>query len=231
MGFLEMLVDTLLGSEAEDGEGGVAVVERRSAVRLRYKIPLKVELTEEVTSAVLSDLTFTGLSLQIPKRLEVGTQLALLRDDLGPSFNGTVIWCKEREESYVVGVECELDEDRLIDSWLLPALEKAGFQPAFAYEQRKLIRRPSQTMCILSDGQGTTYYDIVMLDLSLGGALIRCHKELKVGDVFKFRTEKPGFSCRSVVRSVQPDESLWRCSLEFQEPDKEELTVFLSSLC
>ena len=227
MGFLESLVNRLLGDEAEEGEEALPVMERRTAVRLEHQIKVELKVEDEVIPSEICNLTFTGLSLSLPKKLEVGQQLTLLRDDLGPPFQGSVIWSKSRDDGYLVGVEAELDEEKLVDSWLIPALEEAGFTPAFACEQRKMIRRPSRTKCILSDGKGTTYYDVVMIDLSVGGALVECHQELEQGEKYKFRTEKPGFACLSVVRSVQPHESRWHCSLEFQEPDIEELKSFL----
>jgi hypothetical protein len=232
MGFLKILVEKLLGGENDEaGEAGssLPVVERRSSVRLNHRIDLNVQLEAAVIPAVLVNLTFTGLSLNVTRELEVGLELTLIREDLGPSFKGTVQWCQKEEQDYLVGIECELDQEHLIDSWLLPALEEAGFKPEFACEQRKLVRHPSHTLCILSDGKGTTYYDVLMLDLSLGGALVECHHEFAPGASFKFRTEKPGFCCQSIVRSVKQHESLWHCSLEFQEPHEQDLKAFLSS--
>jgi PilZ domain-containing protein len=230
MGFMKRLVEKLLGKEHDDTtEGSLPLLERRSAVRLNHRVELNVQYETQVLPAVLVNLTFTGLSFKVSRELETGTNVTLMREELGPSFNGTVLWSRKTEQDYLVGVECELDEEHLLNSWLLPALEEAGFRPEFASEQRRQIRHPHPTLCVLSDGEGTTYYDISILDLSLGGALVKCHQELTPGTSLKIRTEKPGFSCQSIVRSVQEKDSMWHCSLEFENPDEQELKDFLNT--
>ncbi len=230
MRFLKRLVQQLLPKES------IPTDERRESVRLNFRVDIKVQVGDDVYPATVVNLTFTGLCLELDRPLEKDSDLTLLCEDFGPSFNGTVLWAKAlKSGTHLVGVECELDEDRLIGSWLEPALIQAGFEAEYVDERRRLVRVPGRVKCELRTLEGELYGEASMLDLSLGGALVDCAVELPTSVSLKFQTfpygDLPALRGVAKVASVRPTESgTWLCGLRFAESSNRDVELYMAAM-
>lgn len=203
----------------------LAVDERRSSVRLSFRQEVSLKTPQGTFEAVTHDLTFTGLSLEMKRALPGGTEVTVHRDSMGPPFNGTVRWCKGKPEGdFLLGIECELDEEKLINSWLEPALIEAGFEASFVGERRRLLRVPGRVPCELTGPAGSVHQGF-MLDLSAGGALFEGDQELAEGESVSFKTSPRGdavqpLSGKALVKSARATENgKWMVGLNFEQTD------------
>lgn len=231
MKFLTLFEQLRSAERRESGDDSIPAEERRSSVRMDVEITVDVEMKGERFPATIANITFTGLRLKLQKALKEGQELTLVRDDLGPSFKGTVLWSRETDDGYLAGVECELDEEKLINSWLLPALENAGFKPDYVIEQRRLIRVPGKIQCAVAAPDGTEYQGVTMLDLSVGGALVDCPGELTPDTVLEMKTRPPSLHCQAKVLTARETENgTWRCSLEFTDSHSNDVQAFMNAM-
>lgn len=186
MSFLRRLVSQLLPAEDIDLD------ERRDSVRLNFSCPVEVVAGQRSLEGEVLNLTFTGLCLRLPEALEADTELTLKRDEFGPAFNATVLWNKKKEQGYLVGVQGELDEEKLINSWLEPTLRQAGFEAEYVDEKRQLLRVPGRVPCTLSDSDGRSLGQGELLDLSKGGALLESQAPLEKDQELRFQAQGLG---------------------------------------
>jgi len=227
MNFLKKLINRFVPPDS------VPTDERRQSVRLTFRVPIEVKTKSETISASLVNLTFTGLCIEVERPLAEDQELTLVRDDFGPSFNGTVIWCKRMDAGkYLVGIECELDEEKLINSWLEPTLVQAGFEADYVDEKRELVRVPGRVPCRMTSAEGEELGDGQMLDLSRGGALMECPFEMEEGCEVSFRTAPLGklepFEGRALVSSARKKENgRWMCGLKFKGVSSEEVEPYM----
>lgn len=231
MNFLENLLKSLFPDEA------VPIDERRSSVRLNFRFEVQVKTPTETIDAWVANLTFTGLCLEIPKMLSEGTEITLCRDAFGPPFNGTVMWSKKVEGGKILaGVECELDEDKLIESWLEPALVQAGFEASYVGERRQLVRVPGRVRCELNRLDGGAGLEGLMLDMSLGGALVESGEEIAAGTKVKYKTypigkKIPALEGEALVKSTRQRASgEWLLGLSFEGSDNEKVRAYMGRL-
>lgn len=214
----------------------VPVQERRSSVRLNTDLEVNLVMGEERLAAQVVNLTFTGLSLEVDRSLPEETEVTLCREAFGPPFNGTVMWCKKNEAgNYLVGVECELDEEKLVESWLEPALTQAGFEASYVGERRKLVRIPGRVRCEIVDPDGRSHEGF-MRDLSLGGALVECPHQIESGSTVAYTTyplgKLPTLQGQAVVRTVRRRESDgdWLLGLQFAQAQDEKIRSYMARL-
>jgi hypothetical protein len=231
MNFLENLLKSLFPEEV------VPTDERRSSVRLNFRFEVEVRTQSETFKALVSNLTLTGLCLEVPKLLKEGTELTLCRDTFGPPFNGTVMWSKKIEGGKILaGVECELDEDKLIESWLEPALVQAGFEASYVGERRQLVRVPGRVRCELTQPDGGGVLEGLMLDLSVGGALVESGEEIAVGTKLKYKTHPigrkiPALEGRALVKSTRRRASgEWLIGLSFEGCEDEKIRAYMNRM-
>jgi hypothetical protein len=230
MKFLKRLMERLLPDDP------VPVDERRESVRLDFRVDVTVLSGTEEFPATVVNLTFTGLCLESASSLSEDQEVTLKRDDLGPPFKATVLWTKPLEEGgHVTGLQCELDEDRLIESWLEPALIQAGFEAKYVDEQRQLVRVPGKLSCEMRSLDGDTCHPVELLDLSLGGALVEAGRELNSGDSFKLKTvPKENLSpleAEAMVTSVRATQAgKWLCGLRFINSRDDEVRACMKSM-
>lgn len=229
MSFLKNLIQQLLPASPP-----IPVNERRQSVRLSLDIDVTVQVGELLHPAHMVNLTFTGLCLELETTLREGQEVTLLRGDFGPPFNATVVWSKPspRGQGYLIGVECELDEDRLCESWLEPALIQAGFQTDFVDTKREFLRVPGRVNCELTMDGGKI--EGQMMDLSIGGALVECDSELTTGSVFDFKTRPlgglPPLLGTAEVVSVRSQGGRWSCGLKFSYIHREDVQKYMGSM-
>lgn len=213
----------------------VPTQERRESVRLNFRCAVDVKVGEQLYSASMVNLTFTGLCLELQTPLEEGQELELLREEFGPSFRGTVLWSKKAKDRYLVGVECELDEDRLIGSWLEPTLIQAGFEAEFLDEKRLVVRVPGRVKCKLETLLGESMGEAYMLDLSRGGALLETERELVPQTSVKFETAPLGGlpplqDTAKIVSARSTDQGTWLCGVRFQEENEKKIQPYMDSM-
>lgn len=230
MNFLKKLISRFLP------ENAVPTDERRESVRLNFQVELQVKVGEKLLPAQMVNITFTGLCLETASNLSEGQLITLIRDESGPSFDGTVLWSKEKESGvYVVGVECELDEEKLINSWLEPTLIQAGFEANYVDEKRRMVRVPGRVACELSSLSGAKLGEAKMLDLSRGGALMERTSPLAPNTKVHFATTplgrlKPLEGHALVKSSRQRNDGVWLHGLLFLDIEEEEIGPYMGSM-
>lgn len=233
MNFLAKLVSRLLPPTEE---GSLAVGERRESVRLNFEVDLEVQAGSNTHQARLLNLTFTGLCLEVPVALIEGQELVLKRPDAGAPFRGTVLWTKVKEGGlHLVGVEAELDEDKLVNSWLEPTLVEAGFLAEFLDEKRRLVRVPGKLQCKLTNLSGEVIGRGQMLDLSTGGALLEWGTALEPGQDVKFEahplsTVAALTGTAKITSCRQKESGQWHCGMQFDKVDGEAVKKTMASM-
>lgn len=213
----------------------VPTEERRESVRLKFSCAVDVKVDEQLFSATLVNLTFTGLCLELQTPLEEGREVLLSRDEFGPPFRGTVLWSKKAEKLFLVGIECELDEDKLIGSWLEPTLIQAGFEPNFLNEKRQVVRVPGRVKCKLQSLMGESMGEAFMLDLSRGGALLESERELVPETSLKFETAALGGlpplrDTAKIVSARSTDRGTWLCGVRFPRENEEKIQPYMDTM-
>jgi PilZ domain len=230
MKFLKKLIQQLLPTESLPAD------ERRSSVRLNFVIGIKVQIEDQTHPATIVNLTFTGLCIQLAIPLEEGQEITLVRDDFGPSFKGSVLWSKPgKDGSNLIGIECELDEERLIDSWLEPALVQAGFEANYVDEQRRLVRVPGRVKCELQSLEGKPLGTASMMDLSLGGALLESDVEFSTNTTLAFKTLPQGAlqplqGEARVLSTRAGDSGTFLCGLIFTKSVDKDVQSYMNSM-
>ena len=230
MSFFRKIIQQLIPEEALPTE------ERRESVRLNFQTEIVIEVDNKSIPASLVNLTFTGVCIKSKKRLAEDQVLTLERDEVGPPFAGIVLWSKPTNDGqYLTGIQCELDEEQLLQSWLYQTLIEAGFVADYVDEKRNLIRVPGRVACSLrtiSDkdlGQGQ------MLDLSIGGALLEWDEEVSMVTAVSFETKpvgglKPLTGKGSISSSEQKDDGKWLCGLQFTKTDQELVKKYMKAM-
>lgn len=230
MNFFKKLVQRILPPQ------DVATEERRESVRLNFEVEIQVEWDGRSRPAKIVNLTFTGLCIEAGFALSEGRELLLKRDQVGPPFRGTVLWCKARENGrYIAGIECELDEEKLINSWLEPTLVEAGFLADYLNEKRTLVRVAGRLDCTLTGSAEEVLGSGKVADLSLGGALLEWPGDLKTGGDVSFSTEGLGkldpLKGTATVASCRPGEGdIWLVGIQFKEVDSAQVRAYMTSL-
>ena len=230
MNFLKKLISRFLPPEA------VPTDERRESVRLNFVVDIEVKAGEKTIPARMVNITFTGLCIETETALEEGQNLTLIREESGPSFNGTVLWCKPRDEGkFIVGIECELDEDKLIGSWLEPTLLQAGFEANYVDEKRKMVRVPGRVECELSSLSGAKLGEAKMLDLSRGGALMERNSPLAPNTKVHFATQPLGklkaLKGHALVKSSrQRTDGIWLHGLLFLDVEVSDVEPYMRTM-
>lgn len=233
MNFLAKLVSRLLPPTEE---GVLAVGERRESVRLNFEVDLDVKAGSNTHRAKLLNLTFTGLCLEVPVALNVGQELTLMRPEAGEPFRGTVLWTRVKDAGvHLVGVEAELDEEKLINSWLEPTLVEAGFLAEFLDEKRRLVRVPGKLQCKLTSPSGEEIGRGQMLDLSVGGALLEWGTALEPGLEVKFEahplsTVAALTGTAKITSSRQKESGQWHCGMQFDKVNEEAVKKTMASM-
>lgn len=230
MSFFRKIIQQLLPKEV------LPTAERRESVRLSFRTDMEVEHGDKRLPAQLLNLTFTGVCLELDQTLEEEETITLRRDEVGPPFQGTVLWSKPKGKGrFLVGVQCELEEKNLVESWLYQTLIQAGFEADYVDEKRSLIRVPGRIGCKLTSISDEELGKGQMLDLSTGGALLEWETEIPIVTAVSFETDslgglKPLQGKGTIASSRQNKEGKWLCGLQFTRTDEEAVQEYMSAM-
>lgn len=87
----------------------------RNYIRHPSDIPIQFVEGEQQTSVshAMNNVGYGGLSFNSNKPLQKGTQLHICIDTVNPVFeaDGIVVWCKQEEGEFVIGIEFTNKED------------------------------------------------------------------------------------------------------------------------
>jgi len=90
----------------------------RNFIRHPSDIPIKFVEEKRQTPVLreMNDVGYGGLSFNSSKPLDTGTQLHICIDTVSPVFEaeGIVVWCKQEEEGYLVGMEFTNKKDTFL---------------------------------------------------------------------------------------------------------------------
>ncbi|MDX1518881.1 MAG: PilZ domain-containing protein [Gammaproteobacteria bacterium] len=87
----------------------------RKFIRHPSSIPVHIQRLESSghTGSQLVNVSYGGLALHFPERLENGTQIELTIDSVDPEFRikGVVVWSREKEDGFDLGIRFRNDAD------------------------------------------------------------------------------------------------------------------------
>lgn len=217
---------------------GPSLDERRLTARVTCKYPVSCRTKAGAMVGDVLDLSANGLRLATDRSLRKGEKLKVdpprgLRE-AGEAVTGVVRWCRRRgDNSYQVGVSLVPGAK----SWVGRALRELGLNPDAPRERRRFIRVSGKLEVELRD-DGNPVLTGELLDLSLGGALVRCSSKLSKRAQVRMRVSSlAGLSPLDLVAVVkevsEPERGGYTLSLQFSRPSEgqqKELGRYLASL-
>jgi hypothetical protein len=198
--------------------------EKRRSVRLVCRYPVLCISEKEMVPARVRDIGFMGLRLEVPQRFQVGQPLTVRYDsaDRAASWDTDmdtrVVWCRRRRFTNVLEVGVEYQK-KLEGTWVQQILRALGVEGDQVFQRRRKIRAGADLRAEVGSVEGGLVEGRVV-NLSLGGALVECPKEVPAG--VKVRLEigpYPPFEmlvCQGLIVQATPSEDRWFHAVSFQ---------------
>ncbi len=154
--------------------------ENRLGNRFECRYPVYYHSSVGAGLGTVTEVSFSGLRLELAKPLEPGQSVALLAvGDVGKGqkgLTGTVCWCRPVE----VGIRLLDPPAKLSCSFLGDALSRLEGRPSRLFQQRATVR--TRLDLSVEAGPGFEQRAVATLeDLSLGGARLACPMPLQKG--------------------------------------------------
>ena len=180
-----MLRNKIQGVEATDPDfPQLSLAERREKLRVRTYIRLDMQVRGEKTSAIVTDLSMSGM------RIKTGLEVAF-PDTENKLRTGAlkcdVVWVTALGPSgrttYEAGLSFEAKAMDKNDTWVRYVLEQLGFDQAKTFQKRKYLRASGQVPArvFTSDPEQTMTGEV--LNLGVGGALLASESSLEQDDL------------------------------------------------
>lgn len=203
----------------------VPAAERRKKIRLRCGIRVILRTMKASYDARVINVSGEGLCVEMDTPIKNREPVSLHRREFGSALQGRVAWCRNRgSNSAQMGIVFANDETMLNSSWLMPALDKLGYDSEGNDERRKLTRVPGRVGCTIHCFDSDVHYKGFMVDLSLGGCMVEGVWPLPVGSEARFQTAPiAGLMPLSGVGKVVGNQCLeksppkYRMGIEFTE--------------
>ncbi len=154
--------------------------EQRRAPRLLCCYDVLGECEGESFQAVVSEVSLTGVRLELSNRL-TREALVVLRPELSSDLSPVqcqVRWCRRSAEGMAAGLAFHEDPEQLSRSWVAVLLHSLGFGPEHSHQRRKTLRVPTPRLKVLVRGKGMG----TALDLGVGGMLIETTARLALDE-------------------------------------------------
>lgn len=194
--------------------------EKRHKVRLRCEEPVTCKLEEEGEegfTATVRDVSPHGMGLVARRQLANGSRMLLEHEGGGPVW-ARVVRSRERPGGeFLLGLAYDERLENLRISWLRPYLRSLGFAGSVPLEERRhQVRLELQLPGSVVKGkeEGRAW----LLNLSLGGAMVRCLRGFEVGDSVELETTFNQQTLRTEARVVGAADAgtFWRLNLAFE---------------
>ncbi len=175
-------------SELVEGVNAVALerasgAEQRRAPRLLCCYDVKCETDREKFEAVVSEVSLTGVRLELATRLSRDAIVVLAADvggNLAP-VRCQVKWCRRSAEGLAAGLAFAEEPEALSRSWVAVLLHSLGFGPEHTHQRRKSLRVPTPRLRVQLEGPFGKGLGVA-LDLGVGGMLIETVARLTLED-------------------------------------------------
>lgn len=181
-GFLDGLKSLVLSSASRyDG------AERREIVRLRcyYPVTCFTDKGKTAHNARVTEMSLKGMRLVGPRKLarDAEVYVAYQSEDRRvkkESVRCKVVWCNKRPTGeYRLGVMYDDSQENLGTSWVKVILRELGFNENNIYQRRRHARFNSSINGDLTTGEGKRVASVDVVDLGVGGALLRCPERVE----------------------------------------------------
>lgn len=177
-----MLRNKIQGLEATDPDfPQLSLSERRTKLRVRTYIRLRIEAGKASGPAIVTDLSLEGLRLRCPGSLDIGQAVEVffpeeLVSDRVNSVSCTVAWVNSfgtpGRPNFEAGLSFNDSLDEMDSSWVSYILEKLGFDENKTFQKRQYLRAKGRIPArIFTQVEGGTV-DCQILNLGIGGALV-----------------------------------------------------------
>jgi hypothetical protein len=193
--------------------------EKRHKVRLRCEeaVVCKLEEGTDEFTATVRDVSPHGMGIVARRQLASGCRMLLEHEGGGPVW-ARVVRSRERPGGeFLLGLAYDEKLENLRISWLRPYLRSLGFAGAVPLEERRhQVRLELQLPgCV---HKGTEEGRAWLLNLGLGGAMVRCMRGFEVGDSVELATTFNQQSLRAGARVVGAADAgtFWRLNLAFE---------------
>ncbi len=180
---IQPVPDTVV-TELVEGVNEVALErggrEQRRAPRLLCCYDVLGECDGESFQAVVSEVSLTGVRLELSNRL-TREALVVLRAELSSDLSPVqcqVRWCRRSAEGVAAGLAFHEEPEQLSRSWVAVLLHSLGFGPEHSHQRRKTLRVPTPRLKVLVRGKGMG----TALDLGVGGMLLETTARLTLDE-------------------------------------------------
>lgn len=157
--------------------------DQRRAPRLLSCYDVVCETESESFEAVVSEVSLTGVRLELSTRLareSIVTLRAEVAGELSP-VRCQVRWCRRSSEGLAAGLAFHEEPEELSRSWVAALLHSLGFGPEHTHQRRKSLRVPTPRLKVAMVGEAGEGLGVA-LDLGVGGMLVESSAGLSVDD-------------------------------------------------
>ncbi len=215
--------------------------ERRKLIRLPCRIAVECSSPKGEFKAWATDIGLNGMRLESQVRLEAGAPMNIIcKGQPGGSVRCEVVWCHPRkhDDGYYTGVKFSDTNENMRKSWVKPALKALGFSSKRIKERRREVRIParSQPRVSIANRAGDVLTDGVLLNLSVGGALVKIGVQIPVRLKVVLQVDPigvvPPLEVLSEVRSCKKDvhSQKWIHGLQFIDSPESLVTKYMEEL-
>ena len=186
-----MLRNKIQGVEATDPDfPQLSLAERREKLRVRTYIRLDMEVRGEKASAIVTDLSLSGMRIKSSFELEQGDIVEVAFPDSENrmrtgALKCDVVWVTALgptgRTTFEAGLSFEPKAVERNDSWVSYVLEQLGFDQAKTFQKRKYLRASGQVPARVFTSEHTMTGEV--LNLGVGGALLASESSLQKDDL------------------------------------------------
>lgn len=157
--------------------------EQRRAPRLLCCYDVICETEHRTLEAVVSEVSLTGVRLELSERLSRDT-IVLLKTDVSGELQPVrcqVKWCRRTAEGLAAGLAFHEEPEQLSRSWVAVLLHSLGFGPEHTHQRRQSLRVPTPRLKVQIEGPAGKGLGVA-LDLGVGGMLFESVARLNLED-------------------------------------------------
>ncbi|MBI3926151.1 MAG: PilZ domain-containing protein [Armatimonadetes bacterium] len=188
--------------------------ERREVVRLRcyYRVTC-CDDHARAYGARVTEMSLLGLRLEGSQRFSRRDRIYVNLPSSPSKDEGircTVVWSTRRPTgAYSTGAMYDDSPENLSRSWVKVVLRELGFEEDNIYQKREYVRFASSLQAQVIDGRGGLAAPVTVLNLGVGGALLRCPGPLAEDHTVELRLAPyhglPAADFPGTVLRSQPD--------------------------
>lgn len=192
-------VRQLFGKPVEDPNS-----QRRRHVRRNTEgLTLIVLRGRDALSATIQDVSASGMRLRSSIPFNVGQAVTLRHEDHNTTLSARVSWCRRADEGCEFGVQFTDASAKVADSWIATILLQLGSHIERCEERRQARRIRTELTGAISTLGGRAQSEVLILDVSEGGALVQTSTILNRGMHVRLSTTS-GFDVEArVLRAVR----------------------------